>query len=80
MGELDTNDAVKYDDAYNDSERKIVFDLMGEQLIPERWGFVEKIYQENKFNARFKTYPNMGHGTDAKINGEISAFLKKNSN
>ncbi len=80
MGALDTNDAVKYDDGYSDSERKIVFDLMGEQLIPERWGFVENIYQENKVNAIFKTYPNMGHGTDLKINDEITTFIKENSN
>ena len=52
---------------------------MGEQLIPKRWEFVEKIYQENMVNAIFKTYPNMGHGTDVKINDEITAFIKKNS-
>ena len=79
MGALDTNDAVKFDDAYSNSERQIVFELMGEQLIPERWGFVEKIYQENMVNAIFKTYTNMGHGTDVKINDEITAFIKNHS-
>ncbi|WP_299178627.1 hypothetical protein [uncultured Chryseobacterium sp.] len=39
MGELDDNDAVQFDDAYNLKERKIVNSLMGE-TVPKRWKFV----------------------------------------
>ncbi len=47
MGELDDNDAVQFDDAYNLRERKIVNSLMGE-TVPKRWKFCQGIYTQGK--------------------------------
>lgn len=77
MGENDDNDAAKFDDGYNPNERKWVFDILGEEMMPTRWKKVQQIYQENNIPASFKTYAGIGHGTDLKINDEISTFFEQ---
>lgn len=77
MGEKDDNDAVAYDDGYSKEERELVYGLMGKQLIPNRWSFIQHAYQENHVQADFKTYPGIGHGTDLKINNELVDFFRK---
>ena len=79
MGAMDTNDAVEFDDAYSKEERKIVYELMGKQLIPERWSFIREIYLKNNIQADFRTYPQIGHGTDLKINTDLVEFFKTHS-
>ncbi len=76
MGASDENDAVGYDDAYNDKERETVYRIMGKQLVPDRWNFIRKVYMEAKVQADFRTYPNIGHGTDLRINNDLVAFFK----
>lgn len=77
MGEKDDNDAAAYDDGYSKEERELVYELMGKQMIPQRWEFVQLIYRQNKIQADFRTYPNMGHGTDLKINTDLVEFFRK---
>lgn len=77
MGALDDNDAVAFDDGYNSEDREIVYRLMGKQLVPQRWEFVQEVYRQNNVEAEFKTYPAIGHGTDKKINEELVAFFRK---
>lgn len=80
MGSLDDNDAAKYDDGYSKEESAVVFTVMGEQLIPQRWSFVEQVYKDNKVNAEFRTYPGIGHGTDLKMLNELVDFFRKHMN
>jgi hypothetical protein len=77
MGENDDNDAAKFDDGYNPNERRWVFDILGEKMMPVRWKKVQKIYLENNIPASFKTYNGIGHGTDRRINNEISTFFEQ---
>lgn len=79
MGALDDNDAAAFDDAYSAGEREIVYKYMGKQMIPQRWEFIQKQYEMNKVQADFRTYPNIGHGTDKKINDDLVEFFRKNS-
>jgi len=74
LGANDTNDAVMFDDAYSNKERKAVFSVIGKDMH-ERWKTCERIYHENGINATFTLYENIGHGTDRKINNEIAAFF-----
>ncbi len=37
MGQDDTNDAVKFDDAYTQEQREIIYRLLGERMVPDRW-------------------------------------------
>ncbi|MFD2247401.1 alpha/beta hydrolase family protein [Pontibacter ruber] len=77
MGALDDNDAVAFDDGYTKEEREIVYRLMGKQLVPQRWQFVEQVYIKNNIEADFRTYPNIGHGTDLQINNDLVEFFRK---
>jgi hypothetical protein len=76
MGAQDDNDAVVYDDAYGEDERALVFKQLSQTMLPDRFSGCEKIYKENKVNAKFKTYPNIGHSTDRLIFMEVYAFFK----
>jgi hypothetical protein len=78
MGENDRNDAVKFDDGYNPTERKLIFDILGEEMMPNRWEKIQQIYRYHNIPAHFKTYKGIGHGLDLDINNEVSAFFKQN--
>jgi len=75
MGADDTNDAVRYNDAYSEEERSLIFALLGEKM-PERWQAVQAVYQGEQLPVEFKTYPGIGHGTDGKINTEVAEFFR----
>ena len=76
MGENDNNDAVLFDDAYSNSERKIIFKLLGKIMIPDRFLNCEKIYTKNKVNSTFKIYPNIGHETEQTVFLDVYTFFK----
>lgn len=73
MGKLDDNDAVQYDDAYNEIERKIINDNIGKN-VQQRYLNCQKVYQENKIAPTFKTYENVGHWTTSAVNLDVILF------
>lgn len=74
MGRLDDNDAVQFDDAYSESERKIINDNIG-RYVQERYVQCQKIYTSHGINAVFSTYENVGHWTTSAINLEVIKFF-----
>lgn len=76
MGENDNNDAVLFDDAYSNSERKIIHKLLGKTMIPDRFLNCEKIYTKNNLNSTFKIYPNIGHETEQTVFLDVYTFFK----
>jgi len=74
MGKLDENDAVQFDDAYNDNERKIINENIG-RFVQERYLACQKIYKENNITPVFKTYENIGHWTTSALNLEVIKFF-----
>ncbi|RAK67134.1 hypothetical protein [Hymenobacter edaphi] len=75
MGALDDNDAAAFDDAYDDTERTLIYEHLGRQMQPTRWQYCQQVYQQQRVNARFKTYSHIGHGTDMLIFNELKAFF-----
>jgi hypothetical protein len=75
MGALDDNDAAAFDDAYDAGERALIYEHLGRQMQPARWAYCQQVYQQQRVNARFKTYPGIGHGTDMVIFNELKAFF-----
>ncbi len=78
MGANDTNDAAKYDDAYSESERQVIFSAMGSNMQPERWQLCQEMYLKFNTNVVFKTYQGIGHGTNLQIHHDILAFINNN--
>lgn len=74
MGLLDENDAVQFDDAYTEQERKIINDNIGSN-VQERYLKCQKVYTEKNINAVFKTYENVGHWTTSEMNLEVIKFF-----
>ncbi len=74
MGELDDNDAVQFDDAYNKKERKIINDNIG-ATVQTRYVACQNVYKKSKINATFKTYENVGHWTTSKVNLAVILFF-----
>lgn len=76
MGEEDQNDAVQFDDAYNNIERNTINFTLGSK-VQERWIHCQNIYKEQNISAEFKTYEKVGHWTTSSINLEVSKFFLK---
>ncbi len=74
MGALDDNDAVQFDDAYNDTERNLINTNLGKQ-VQNRYGKCRAIYQQHQVNAVFKTYENLGYWTTSTMNLEVTKFF-----
>lgn len=82
MGALDNNDAVQFDDAYNEHERTIINTTLGHK-VQERYKKCQRIYTENAISVKFQTYEKVGHWTTSKVNLDVILFflkeLKKNN-
>lgn len=77
MGKKDDNDAVQYDDAYDEKERKIINENIGES-VQVRYLHCQKIYNENQIASIFKTYEDVGHWTTSNMNlAVIKYFLSQ---
>jgi len=76
MGADDDNDAVAFDDGYSSEERRIVHEVLGAKMQPDRWVAVQEAYRASGADVRFRTYPGMGHGTNRAINEEVGEFFR----
>ena len=76
MGELDDNDAVPYDDAFDSEEREIIYQLVGEEMLPRRWNYCGEIYSDNGVNVKLKTYKETGHDQTEKVKEEVTNYFK----
>ena len=76
MGKLDENDAVQFEDAYNNEERDIINSNLG-KLVQERYLKCQENYNRNNINSIFKTYENVGHWTTSEVNLEVIKFFFK---
>ena len=75
MGALDDNDAVDFDDSYSSMDRQAIHRLLGRRMIPDRWQACEDVYRTFKAPARFRTFANLGHGTNRHVHQECAAFI-----
>jgi len=74
MGKLDENDAVQFDDAYNENERQIINSNIGKQ-VHERYLKCQELYVKKNISPIFKTYENVGHWTTSDMNLEVIKFF-----
>ncbi len=78
MGELDENDAIPYDDGYDEPERKIIYELLGKEMQPTRWNTSIKLYKSQDVNAKILTYKGKGHEQPLEIKRDILDFIRAN--
>ncbi|HWP50397.1 MAG TPA: hypothetical protein VN626_01745 [Clostridia bacterium] len=74
MGADDENDSLQFDDAYSNLERKIITEVLDEDMSV-RWDRCKKIYEAQGIEAQFNTYQGVGHETLAEIDEDIVSFF-----
>ena len=79
MGEKDQNDAVQFDDAYDNLERNTINTTLGNK-VQERWINCQKIYKEESISVDFVTYEKVGHWTTSEVNLDVTMFFLKYMN
>lgn len=76
MGKEDQNDAVQFDDAYNNIERNTINSTLGNN-VQERWINCQNIYKKEYISAQFNTYDEVGHWTTSSVNLDVINFFLK---
>jgi hypothetical protein len=76
MGENDDNDAILFDDGYDEKERSLIFRLLGEEMQPLRWQKCREIYTEENVDAEIITVMNTGHEQTGFIKNEVVDFFR----
>lgn len=79
MGSLDENDAIPYDDGYDEPERSIIYELLGREMQPDRWEACKAVYRELEINAVIKTYEGIGHEHPEEVKQEILEFFRSST-
>lgn len=75
MGAVDNNDAVKFDDAFSEGEREVVYTVIGRNMT-ERWLTAQSIYLSLTPNVTFVTYGQVGHWTNGRMRRDMVNFLQ----
>jgi len=77
MGELDENDAIPYEDGYSVEERNLIYEVLGKDMMPQRWNKCKQIYLDLSINAKMKTYNELGHEQPKNVKEDIVEFFKE---
>ncbi len=77
MGADDDNDAALYDDAYTDTERDLIYAVLGKTMLPDRWKFCTDKYKKLNVQATMRLYENTGHEITKEIQEDIMSFITK---
>lgn len=76
MGELDTNDAVDFEDSFSSEHRMLIHAQMGKKMMPTRWNACRTVYEAANANAKFVTYAGIGHETNERVHTDVAGFLR----
>lgn len=79
MGEMDSNDAVQFLDGYSSKEQKIIYSLLGKNMMPDRWGKVQEIMSSIQADIVFHAYPQIGHEINSQVLKDVISFFTADS-
>lgn len=78
MGETDDNDTLPYDDAFEENERQLVKEVLGEEMRG-RWEKTKRIYEYLDIPAQMVMYSGVGHKIKPEIKEDIIEFFRLNT-
>jgi hypothetical protein len=76
MGELDDNDAILYDDGYDEDEREIIFKILGRKMQPDRWKNSIMYNEINNASLSTRIYEELGHEHPELVKADIVSFFQ----
>ena len=79
MGALDNNDTIPYRDAYDAVDAELVKNLIGAEMMPNRWDTSQSIYRTLEIPAQFVTYENTWHEIKDEMIDDVIGFFEANS-
>jgi len=71
------NDAIPYEDGYSVEERNLIYEVLGKDMMPQRWNKCKQIYLDLSINAKMKTYNELGHEQPKNVKEDIVEFFKE---
>jgi hypothetical protein len=74
MGDADTHDAIQLDDGYNKNERALIDQVMGKNMLPDRWFACQLQYKLATHRVQFRTYSGVGHEINEDILRDLVRF------
>ena len=79
VGDIDSNDAVDYEDGFDDVDRDIINRLFGDgsPYIVERWPHAEAIFNSVQSSAQFVIYPGVGHVVTSQMSADLLQFFQR---
>lgn len=75
MGADDENDTLPYGDAWDDHERSLIGQVLGEQMMPTRWARVQGLLAGEP-GLTLRTYPGRGHEVADEMIADVQAFFR----
>lgn len=75
MGADDENDTLPYGDAWNDDERSLIGQVLGEQMMPARWERVQELLAGAP-GLTLRTYPDRGHEVAEEMVADVQALFR----
>ena len=77
MGEIDDNDTLPFNDAFNEDERQIVIKILGSEM-KKRWEKSKEIYNQFGIPAQMVMYKGVGHTITPEVENDIINFFRLN--
>jgi hypothetical protein len=76
LGADDLNDAVPYRDSFSRADQELIFRRFGKTPVG-RWAAAERLYQQQRLDARFKLYPGVAHQVSPEMEDDVEAFFSE---
>lgn len=76
MGSEDQNDTLPYDDAFSDEERRLILNVLGEDMHG-RWEISKEIYEKLDLPVELVMYEGIDHTINEEIFTDIVMFFKR---
>ena len=77
MGELDDNDTLPFNDAFNEDERQLVIKVLGSEM-KKRWEKSKMIYNHLEIPSQMVIYKGVGHTITPEVENDIINFFRLN--
>ena len=78
MGGNDTNDTAKAGDCFEDQDRTVIYSLLGEKMVPDRFTKIQEIFKQFELPIQFHTYQGIGHELPGYLWTDLNSFFSAN--
>ncbi|SIS64883.1 Ig-like domain-containing protein [Salimicrobium flavidum] len=78
QGRQDDNDTYGYSDVFGDEEERLIGEVLGEKMYPDRWEKSKELYFDSGAEGAFALYDGVGHSISPQMLEDIEEFFDAN--